>query len=182
MDVHAYRREKAHVTPSREMPESENPRNTVGSIWEQSSRLATSTLPRCLVAGPGIIECTSTEVTEPSRPNLIKWYLNPLPTDALCGALRPAEDRRCAFGQNQNRERGRLDVLGGAAGPPGDRACPRRRGVRAGAVPGAHLPPEGAEDRDPPLPKDRKSTRLNSSPSQSSHAVFCLQKKTRHLS
>src|SRR2546426_770854 len=70
----------------REMPESENPRNTVGSIWGQSSGLATSTLPRCLVAGPGIIECTSTEVTEPNRLNLIKWYLNLPPTDGLCGA------------------------------------------------------------------------------------------------
>src|SRR2546430_5868334 len=30
--------------------------------------------------------------------------------------------------------------------------------------------------------RDRKSTRLNSSHSQISYAVFCLKKKTRHLS
>src|SRR2546427_8541940 len=30
--------------------------------------------------------------------------------------------------------------------------------------------------------KDRKSTRLNSSHSQISYAVFCLKKKTQHLS
>src|SRR5688572_32314498 len=36
-----------------------------------------------------------------------------------------------------------------------------------------------AERRRQPLDKDRKSTRLNSSHSQISYAVFCLKKKTK---
>src|SRR2546430_15107771 len=60
----------------------------------------------------------------------------------------------------------------GLAGPPGlHRACRH------------HLPGPGAADErghgDPALGKerDRKSTRLNSSHSQISYAVFCLKKK-----
>src|SRR2546427_6397316 len=34
-------------------------------------------------------------------------------------------------------------------------------------------------DHSPPLPRDRKSTRLNSSHSQISYAVFCLKKKKK---
>src|SRR2546430_42646 len=37
-----------------------------------------------------------------------------------------------------------------------------------------------AELRSPFLPRDRKSTRLNSSHSQISYAVFCLKKKKNH--
>src|SRR2546430_7752482 len=55
---------------------------------------------------------------------------------------------------------GRLGA-GGAGGGPG-RAAHRRRGAGAG-LPGA----------------DRKSTRLNSSHSQISYAVFCLKKKKK---
>src|SRR2546430_7383819 len=33
----------------------------------------------------------------------------------------------------------------------------------------------------PPVPQDRKSTRLNSSHSQISYAVFCLKKKTKDI-
>src|SRR2546430_5815703 len=40
---------------------------------------------------------------------------------------------------------------------------------------GASLPPSGPVDREERL--DRKSTRLNSSHSQISYAVFCLKKK-----
>src|SRR5688572_32123084 len=36
--------------------------------------------------------------------------------------------------------------------------------------------------RDPRIGRDRKSTRLNSSHSQISYAVFCLKKKTRSTS
>src|SRR5688572_32706345 len=36
----------------------------------------------------------------------------------------------------------------------------------------------GAEDAAPSFSRDRKSTRLNSSHSQISYAVFCLKKKT----
>src|SRR2546430_12440379 len=39
-------------------------------------------------------------------------------------------------------------------------------------------PPRGPA---PPLARDRKSTRLNSSHSQISYAVFCLNKKKNHL-
>src|SRR5688572_32517544 len=56
---------------------------------------------------------------------------------------------------------------------------PRRRGFEGGA--GAAL---GADSRDGAIPlpvvlQDRKSTRLNSSHSQISYAVFCLKKKKK---
>src|SRR2546427_11666324 len=37
----------------------------------------------------------------------------------------------------------------------------------------------GAGDRESPVQRDRKSTRLNSSHSQISYAVFCLKKKKK---
>src|SRR5438270_3422455 len=49
----------------------------------------------------------------------------------------------------------------------------RRLGKAGGTVQGAEQVPLGALDG----PSDRKSTRLNSSHSQSSYAVFCLKKK-----
>src|SRR3712207_7731120 len=39
---------------------------------------------------------------------------------------------------------------------------------------------EGGDDRSP-APKDRKSTRLNSSHANISYAVFCLKKKNKYL-
>src|SRR2546430_9410905 len=48
--------------------------------------------------------------------------------------------------------------------------------VRAGDEP--RLEGRGRKEHTP----DRKSTRLNSSHSQISYAVFCLKKKTRHAS
>src|SRR2546430_9302495 len=50
----------------------------------------------------------------------------------------------------------------------------RARHHRSGLEPGA---PQGAEGVQ--LPSDRKSTRLNSSHSQISYAVFCLKKKKK---
>src|SRR5947209_16035342 len=38
-----------------------------------------------------------------------------------------------------------------------------------------------ADDREPALPADRKSTRLNSSHANISYAVFCLKKKKKTL-
>src|SRR2546430_4143922 len=61
--------------------------------------------------------------------------------------------------------------------------CERRRGRRQHRIPrptGSHLRTvcfARREHRGPPQP-DRKSTRLNSSHSQISYAVFCLKKKT----
>src|SRR2546430_6561114 len=47
--------------------------------------------------------------------------------------------------------------------------------------PGVHLPAVHAErDRAVQAEGDRKSTRLNSSHSQISYAVFCLKKKKHH--
>src|SRR2546430_13557725 len=43
---------------------------------------------------------------------------------------------------------------------------------------GAHSPVRNRPGRREPLAGDRKSTRLNSSHSQISYAVFCLKKKT----
>src|SRR5256886_12746112 len=50
---------------------------------------------------------------------------------------------------------------------------PRKRGADLGLAPGDDL----ARGPDPHRVSDRKSTRLNSSHSQISYAVFCLQKK-----
>src|SRR2546430_13158933 len=47
-----------------------------------------------------------------------------------------------------------------------------------GVLPTGRRYPVGPE-RDAPAPRDRKSTRLNSSHSQISYAVFCLKKKKR---
>src|SRR3712207_9442752 len=58
----------------------------------------------------------------------------------------------------------------GRAGPP------RERQARTGAAAYTHQPRQGRVVSDPP---DRKSTRLNSSHANISHAVFCLKKKTR---
>src|SRR5688572_31032121 len=57
-----------------------------------------------------------------------------------------------------------------------DRVGARRNryAARRGAGPGG----TGPEGRVPPPAGDRKSTRLNSSHSQISYAVFCLKKKT----
>src|SRR5688572_31767996 len=60
----------------------------------------------------------------------------------------------------------------------------RRRGPRGRAAPHRSGQPEPARDRRRPRPlgtlsQDRKSTRLNSSHSQISYAVFCLKKKKK---
>src|SRR2546427_9029253 len=53
------------------------------------------------------------------------------------------------------------------------------RGCRAGECRGATAA-RGAPQADRGAPRDRKSTRLNSSHSQISYAVFCLKKKKKH--
>src|SRR5688572_32264943 len=65
------------------------------------------------------------------------------------------------------------DEAGGARGEPG------RAGRQAGQGPaaGGGAGEGGAELRR--VPRDRKSTRLNSSHSQISYAVFCLKKKKK---
>src|SRR2546430_16019874 len=59
--------------------------------------------------------------------------------------------------------------------PPRDR---REHGVSADRDREPALPPD-AHDRPPRHLGDRKSTRLNSSHSQISYAVFCLKKKKK---
>src|SRR5688572_31038678 len=61
-----------------------------------------------------------------------------------------------------------------------DRAVPRRVDDAHGALPEVRDPddPETGDRRAGLLP-DRKSTRLNSSHSQISYAVFCLKKKKK---
>src|SRR2546430_17698328 len=54
--------------------------------------------------------------------------------------------------------------------PPGEQPTVRTKGSGAAAPPASQRPPGG-------VPEDRKSTRLNSSHSQISYAVFCLKKK-----
>src|SRR2546430_11178083 len=50
--------------------------------------------------------------------------------------------------------------------------------LRASRVRRVYLPPSVCQgSRSPIVPRDRKSTRLNSSHSQISYAVFCLKKK-----
>src|SRR5690606_39580754 len=61
-------------------------------------------------------------------------------------------------------------------GPRQDRADPpHRRGVRAARRVGDRARPE----QRPGPPRDRKSTRLNSSHVKISYAVFCLKKKKK---
>src|SRR2546430_6696798 len=94
----------------------------------------------------------------------------------------------CAHAQRRTRQRAR-PVAGGAQagrgrripeGPPRDRLSPDRE--RRAALhtnrqrPEASHRPEGAAVR---RRRDRKSTRLNSSHSQISYAVFCLKKKKK---
>src|SRR2546430_10148106 len=59
-------------------------------------------------------------------------------------------------------------VVSGAGGPVHSGSPRRRRRV-------------GGAARDPGVVRDRKSTRLNSSHSQISYAVFCLKKKTSEV-
>src|SRR2546430_13062167 len=67
-----------------------------------------------------------------------------------------------------------LPIFPGRARQRGGEAAPQRRAAQGGRRP-RPLRPE-----DPPVDRargDRKSTRLNSSHSQISYAVFCLKKK-----
>src|SRR5256886_12646939 len=72
------------------------------------------------------------------------------------------------------RRRGPATRTGGVS--RGRSRCPwpgrARRGPRTGAAP--------RPDRCPSTPGDRKSTRLNSSHSQISYAVFCLKKNKEY--
>src|SRR2546430_13005369 len=68
------------------------------------------------------------------------------------------------------------DVCSSDLGDRGRSACAHRQPRGGGAVrPAARRPPGDADRR--PRRQDRKSTRLNSSHSQISYAVFCLKKK-----
>src|SRR5205085_11873542 len=58
---------------------------------------------------------------------------------------------------------------------PGDRRARRRIESETAVV----LKPDTADRRDGSIRQDRKSTRLNSSHSQISYAVFCLKKKKK---
>src|SRR5579859_8251665 len=64
--------------------------------------------------------------------------------------------------------------------PPRSTLFPTRRSSDLDQPPDrqglAHL-----DDRPQPLVQDRKSTRLNSSHSQISYAVFCLKKKKKYI-
>src|SRR2546430_3814358 len=68
-----------------------------------------------------------------------------------------------------------------AQGPPG--GAPRAaRLPRQPSRGSGHLHHRAPDDpADPPAPRDRKSTRLNSSHSQISYAVFCLKKKKTNV-
>src|SRR5438132_5690825 len=60
----------------------------------------------------------------------------------------------------------------------GGRAVAVERGERACGERGEQLPERGGhEDDERPRGEDRKSTRLNSSHTVTSYAVFCLKKK-----
>src|SRR5688572_32055987 len=67
----------------------------------------------------------------------------------------------------------------GDVSPCGGQPVPLREGGRDRRV----VHPQAGEDADPasalPALQDRKSTRLNSSHSQISYAVFCLKKKKK---
>src|SRR5256886_4175995 len=70
---------------------------------------------------------------------------------------------------DERADRGRVDAGAGTLGEGGFGGASRRRGHSDGPAPGAGRA------------QDRKSTRLNSSHSQISYAVFCLKKKTTQI-
>src|SRR2546429_6539883 len=72
-----------------------------------------------------------------------------------------------------------LPICGQRPALPGRRDRPRR-GARASGSRAAPAADHrlGADDQQPGLHVDRKSTRLNSSHGYISYAVFCLKKKT----
>src|SRR3712207_6870552 len=55
---------------------------------------------------------------------------------------------------------------------------PPRRALRVALAPRRRRP-DGRDRRVRPLPRDRKSTRLNSSHANISYAVFCLKKNNK---
>src|SRR5688572_31535590 len=102
----------------------------------------------------------SSRLTDSSPPRIYSLSLH----DALpiCAAVLAREGRRRAAGRDRSP-----DVLGRRIGAGGRVAGRRllRRGIR----------------RAPRGEVDRKSTRLNSSHSQISYAVFCLKKKNTRV-
>src|SRR5205085_12418746 len=107
-----------------------------------------------------------------SRLRLLSFFIPPPPTTTYTLSLhdalpifmpaRPAATAR--------PRRARRSYHRGAAAITGSRRCRRRHSVPSGAAP----PDTGRQARD------RKSTRLNSSHSQISYAVFCLKKKKKN--
>src|SRR5205085_12282866 len=81
----------------------------------------------------------------------------------------PINVEQLAAGKLLNRKRAARD----RAGHVGLSECAHRNIERPERHPHGHRSPGGAEKLAP----DRKSTRLNSSHSQISYAVFCLKKK-----
>src|SRR5881397_2623578 len=83
--------------------------------------------------------------TEAYKPPLVSGIVRP--------RRRAGPAAEAPHGQLPDRERGRIDVPRARARPQGDRPRPGRLRVRAGAIPRTHLPHQGAEDRDPPVPQ-----------------------------
>src|SRR2546430_12665626 len=81
-------------------------------------------------------------------------------------------------------DRQRVDVLdAGLISQPRQERVERtllRAGIRHAQDVGARVGPS-RHDGGSPLSEDRKSTRLNSSHSQMSYAVFCFKKKTIYV-
>src|SRR2546427_8611898 len=92
---------------------------------------------------------------------------------------RPATgDRAARRGGRGVRRRPRVEPARLRLSPP----APRRRGredSRGPGGPGVHRGGAGGRPRGGARRGDRKSTRLNSSHSQISYAVFCLKKKKK---
>src|SRR2546430_7653045 len=77
-------------------------------------------------------------------------------------------------------EKGRVVIFGGGTGNPyfsTDTAAALRANEIGAEVVLKATKVDGIYDSDPKKNPDRKSTRLNSSHSQISYAVFCLKKK-----
>src|SRR5699024_12578538 len=108
--------------------------------------------------------------------------IGPLYSLTFLSLLTPRRPLRSTLFPYTTLFRSRFDQRARAEGRAEDHGRDRRRRDRAGA--GQRLAPAGRRGHRrrisrPDPPRDRKSTRLNSSHVSISYAVFCLKKKKR---
>src|SRR2546430_8928208 len=104
------------------------------------------------------------------------------PCDGVCpGAFGIVADQLSATFCNPHRERHDSCNLSTADLASDHRSSAQEPGPPCHSHAGASAPPRGLRGARGSRSADRKSTRLNSSHSQISYAVFCLKKKKTHI-